>query len=222
VTLCHPLPYGRRAAPSKKDGGALKGKTNNYATSVQGQRCDVGPAGPVTSVAIGPVRPSPPPPTPSRPLQRHCNSAVGTAAPSPTLLRCTGTRHRHALYCASYGLLSAAPSSQHAGSGRMRNLHTTTLEAATVQAQDSPRRPNRSKIHRDSHQLRGTTRRASTRRKIVWHACKLLSPWPIKGGAVPQPPGDRDTETDDAHSHAFRLHPDICTCLNQYLWDLEG
>jgi hypothetical protein len=23
----------------------------------------------------------------------------------------------------------------------------------------------------------------------VWHACKLLPPWPIKGGAVPQPQG---------------------------------
>jgi hypothetical protein len=29
------------------------------------------------------------------------------------------------------------------------------------------------------------------------------------------------TETDGAHSHAFRLHPDIGTCLNQYLRDLE-
>jgi hypothetical protein len=26
--------------------------------------------------------------------------------------------------------------------------------------------------------------------KIVWHTCKLLPPWPIKGGAVPQPQGD--------------------------------
>jgi hypothetical protein len=23
----------------------------------------------------------------------------------------------------------------------------------------------------------------------VWHACKLLSPWPIKGRAIPQPQG---------------------------------
>jgi hypothetical protein len=71
VALCHPLPYGRRVAPSKKDGGALEGKTNNYATLVQGQRRDVGPAGLVTSVAIDPVRPSPPSPTPSRPLHHH-------------------------------------------------------------------------------------------------------------------------------------------------------
>jgi hypothetical protein len=117
---------------------------------------DVRPAGTVFSVAISPVRPSPP-------LRRHCNATPGTEAPSPTLLRRTGTRHRHARYCASYGLLSTAPSSQHAGSGRMSNLHATTLEAAPVQAQDSPRRPNRSKIRRDSHQLRGIVRHAFTR-----------------------------------------------------------
>jgi hypothetical protein len=60
VALCHPLPYGRRTAPSKKDGGALEGKMNDYAAPAQGQHRDVRPAGPVTSVTIGPVRPSPP------------------------------------------------------------------------------------------------------------------------------------------------------------------
>jgi hypothetical protein len=78
VTLCHPLPYGRRAAPSKKDGGALEGKTNDYVAPTQGQRRDIGPAGPVTSVAIGPVRPSPPSPTPSRALHHHPQHCGGT------------------------------------------------------------------------------------------------------------------------------------------------
>jgi hypothetical protein len=54
--------------------------------------------------------------------------------------------------------------------------------------------------------------------KIVWHACKLLPPWPIQGGEVLQPRG----ATDSNHTHAFRLHHDIGTCLNQYLWDLEA
>jgi hypothetical protein len=117
---------------------------------------DVRPAGTVFSVAISPMRPS-------QPLQRHCNATSGTAAPSPTLLRRTGTRHRHTRYCASYGLLSTAPSSQHAGSSRMSNLQATTHEAAPVQAHDSPQRPNRSKICRDSRQLRGTAYRAFTR-----------------------------------------------------------
>jgi hypothetical protein len=53
--------------------------------------------------------------------------------------------------------------------------------------------------------------------RIVWHACELLPPWPIKGEAVPQPQGT----TDSTHLNAFRLHHDIGTCLNQYLWDLE-
>jgi hypothetical protein len=126
---------------------------------------------------------------------RHCNATPGTAATSPTLLRRTGTGHRHARHCASYGLPSTAPSSQHAGSGRMSNLHATTLEAAPVQAQDSPRRPNRSKIHWDGRQLRGTACHAFTRRRIVRLACKLLSPWPIKGEAVPQPQGDDGRRT---------------------------
>jgi hypothetical protein len=49
--------------------------------------------------------------------------------------------------------------------------------------------------------------------KTVRHACKLLPPWPIKGGAVPQPQG----AMDNAHLHAFRLYHDIGTCLHQYL-----
>jgi hypothetical protein len=51
------------------------------------------------------------------------------------------------------------------------------------------------------------------------HTCKLLSPWLIKGRAIPQPQG---TTTDSDHTHAFRFHHDIGTCLNQYLWDLEA
>jgi hypothetical protein len=35
VALCHPLPYNRRAAPSKEDGGALEGKTDDYSTPAQ-------------------------------------------------------------------------------------------------------------------------------------------------------------------------------------------
>jgi hypothetical protein len=184
---------------SPRRGTAKPSKGNKYFLYVYiGLHRDVRPTGTVFSVAISPVRPSPP-------LQRHCNATLGTASTSPTLLRRTGTGHRHARHCASYGLLSMAPSSQHAGSGRPSNLYATTLEAAPVRAQDPPRRPNRSRIRGDDRQLRGTARRAFTRRRIVRHACKLLSPWPIKGGAVSQPKGT-DTETDDVHLHAFRLH----------------
>jgi hypothetical protein len=54
----------------------------------------------------------------------------------------------------------------------------------------------------------------------VRHACKLLPPWLIKGGAAPQPRGEGTTDSD--HSHALRLLHDIGTCLNQHLWDLEA
>jgi hypothetical protein len=172
---------------------------------------DVRPAGTVFSITIIPVRPSPP-------LQHHCNAILGTTTTSPTLLRRIGTGRRHARHCASYGLPSTAPSSRPAGGGRASNLYATTLEAAPVRAQDSPRHPDRSEIHRDSRQLRSTARHAFTHRRIAQHACKLLFPWPIKGGAVPQLQGTgTDTEMNSAHSHTFCLHSDIGTCLNQYL-----
>jgi hypothetical protein len=73
--------------------------------------------------------------------------------------------------------------------GRSTNRYTAALEAAPVRAQDAPRRLNRSGILQDGRQLHSTARHTSTRREIVRHACKLLPPWPIKGGAAPQPRG---------------------------------
>jgi hypothetical protein len=69
--------------------------------------------------------------------------------------------------------------------GQSTNRYTATLEAAPIRAQDAPRRLNRSRIRQDGRQLRSTARHTSTRREIVRHACKLLPPWPIKGGAAP-------------------------------------
>jgi hypothetical protein len=54
----------------------------------------------------------------------------------------------------------------------------------------------------------------------VRHACKLLPPWPIKGGAVSQPWGHGTADSN--HTHALRLLHDTATCLNQYLRDLEA
>jgi hypothetical protein len=121
----------------------------------------------------------------------HCSATAGTATTSPTLLERTGTGRRHARHCTSYGPPSTAPSSRSTGGGRTTNLYTTALEAVPVRAQDTPQRPDRSEIRQDGRQLRGTARHASTCRRIVRHTCKLLSPWPIKGGVVPQPQGAR-------------------------------
>jgi hypothetical protein len=120
---------------------------------------------------------------------RHCSTTPSTMTRSSTLLECTGTGRRHDLHCAAYrppvdGTLEPAR-----GGGWTTNHYADTLEAAPVRAQDAPRRPDWSRIRRDGRQLRGTARHASTHRKIVRHACKLLPPWPIKGGAVPRPQG---------------------------------
>jgi hypothetical protein len=151
---------------------------------------------------------------------RHCNATPGTATTFPALLERTGTGRCHACHCASYGSPLTAPSGRPTSDDRTTNLYTTTLEAAPVQAQDAPRCPDWSKIHQDGRQLRGTARHASTHRRIVWHTCKLLFPWPIKGRAIPQPQGERGRHI--AITHAFRLHHDIGTRLNQYLWVLEA
>jgi hypothetical protein len=95
---------------------------------MRGQCRDVGIAGPVTSVTIGPVRPSPSSPAPSWPLHRHPR-------------RCGGVRRRDAATPANvlpYGLSSMAPSSPHTSRHRTGDLYTATLEAAPGRAQDAP------------------------------------------------------------------------------------
>jgi hypothetical protein len=89
-------------------------------------------------------------------------------------------------------------------SGRTTNHYAATLETAPIRAQDAPRCLDRSRICQDGRQLHGTARHASTRRKIVRHACKLLPPWPIKGGAAPQPHGKR---RDDGQRSPLRSPP---------------
>jgi hypothetical protein len=90
---------------------------------------------------------------------------------------------------------------------------SATLEAAPVRAQNAPRRLNMSGICQDGRQLRSTVRHTATSIEIVRHACNLLPPWPIKGGAAPQPRGQGTT--DNNHSLALRLLHDIGTRLNQ-------
>jgi hypothetical protein len=123
---------------------------------------------------------------------RHCSATPGTVTTSPMLLEYTRTRRRHDRHCATYGLPVDGTLEPAHGSGRMSNHYAATLKASPVRTQDTPRRPDWSRIRQDGHQLHGTARHASTRRKIVQHACKLLPPWPIKGGAVPQLQGTRD------------------------------
>jgi hypothetical protein len=132
---------------------------------------------------------------PPPPLPHH----AGHYDDIPTLLGHTGTRRPPDRHCAAYGPpVNDTLESAHYG-GQSTNHYTTTLEAAPVRAQDAPRRLNRSRIRQDGRQLRGTARHASTRREIVRHACKLFPPWPIKGGAAPQPQ-DRGRQTAIIHT----------------------
>jgi hypothetical protein len=78
-----------------------------------------------------------------------------------------------------------APSSLSADGDRTANLYATTLEAAPVRAQDAPRRHGWNEIRQDGRQLHSTAHQAFTRRRIVRHACKSLSRWPIKGRVIP-------------------------------------
>jgi hypothetical protein len=127
MALCHPLPYGRRAAPSKKDGGALEGKTSDYSTPAQDY-----------AVTSGQWERSPPSPSVLCDYPRHRDAIPATASPSPTVWKRAVTGFRHASYCASYGLMSTAPSSPHAGGHRTGDPYAATLEAAPGGAHDAP------------------------------------------------------------------------------------
>jgi hypothetical protein len=160
---------------------ALKGGTaepsnggERFFYNYTGPHRDVRPPGTVFPVAVSPVWPSPP-------LQhhaRHCDDI-----PDIVGVREDGTSPRPPL-CLVRSPVDGTLEPAHGRRPDSQPLRHT-LEAAPVWAQDSPRRPNRSEIRQDGRQLRGTARHAFTRRRTVWHDCKLLSPWPIKGGSPP-------------------------------------
>jgi hypothetical protein len=115
---------------------------------------------------------------------RTCSTTLRTAATSPALLERLRTGRRHTRRCTSYGPPLTAPSSLSVDEDRTANYYASTLEAGPVRAQDTPRHHDCSEIRQDRHQLHDTARHASSRRRIVWHACKSLSPWPIKGRVI--------------------------------------
>jgi hypothetical protein len=120
AALYHPLPYGRRPAPSKKDGGTLEGITHNYSAPARD--------GVVTS-SQWERSPS------------STSALCGHPGHYTTILDAVehaAAGYRHASHCTLYGLPSTAPSSWLAGGGLMSALYATTLEAAPVRAQDAP------------------------------------------------------------------------------------
>jgi hypothetical protein len=187
----HCVAYPRTAnvpSPRRGAGGTLECLFRDYA----GPHRDVRPAGAVVPVAVNPVRTSPPLPHHAR----HCDDIT-------ILLECTGTRRRHDCHCASYGPPVGDTLEPARGGGQTTNHYAATLEATPVRAQDAPRRLGWSRIRQDGRQLHGTAPHASTHRNIVRHACKLLPPWPIKGG---QSPGRR-AQGDDGQRSPTRSPP---------------
>jgi hypothetical protein len=173
-----------------------------------GSNHDVRPAGapsPSLSILCGHPRP--------------CSATPRTTRTAPTLLS-TGTGHRHACYCTSYESLSTAPSSP--PEGAPVNHHASTLEVAPVQAQDTLRHRDWSKIRQDGHQLYGTVRHTATRIEIVRHVCQTAPSLAYKRRGSPPATGVRHGTTDSMRSHALRFPHDIGTRLNHISWDLEA
>jgi hypothetical protein len=103
AALYHPLPYGRRTTPSKKDGGTLEGATHDYFAPARD--------GVVTSRLW---ERSPPSPSALCDHPRHRDAIPATASPYLTLWKHAAMGHCHASHCALYGLMSTAPSNPHA------------------------------------------------------------------------------------------------------------
>jgi hypothetical protein len=187
-----------RQNPRREDARLLHART--------GRRRDVRSVGAVTSIAIGPVRPSPP-------SRRHPSHFI--TIPDAVAACDDRTPPRQPL-CLT------ASCQQHP-----RVLTWTALERAT--STPPPSKPLLN-AHRTCHDAPPEVRFARTTvyfvalhampphlARTVRHACKLLPPWPLKGEAVPQPQGDNERRS----LTRFPPSHDIGTCLNQYLWDLE-
>jgi hypothetical protein len=136
---------------------------------------DVGPAGPVTSIAIGPVRPSPPSPTPSRSLHhhpRHCGSVRRRDAATPATVPRTASRQRHPRVLTRVATEQATPTPPPSKPllDAHRTRHDALPEARLARIAVYSVALCAMPLHVD---------------EIVRHACKLPPPWPIKGGAIP-------------------------------------
>jgi hypothetical protein len=181
VTLCRPLSYGRRTAPSKEDGRTLEWGGDAYSALAQdyvvmSDQWDASPPSP--SVLCG------------HPC--HYDAIPGTTTPSPTLWGYGATRHRHVGCCALYGLPLAAPSI----SVRMTTQRKISTPPPSKPLLDGHRArhdaPPEARFVRTAIQFVALSAMPSHVARTVRHAYKLPPPWPIKGGAVPWPQGDDD------------------------------
>jgi hypothetical protein len=111
VALCHPLSYGRRVAPSKKDGRALEGETYDYSTPTQD-----------CVVTSGQWERSPPSPSALCDHPRHRDAISATASPSPTLWKRAVTGHCRRRLCLVQPHVNSTLESSHGQPSNRRPL----------------------------------------------------------------------------------------------------
>jgi hypothetical protein len=148
-------------SPRRGAGGTLKCFSCVYTRL----RRDVGPVGAVIPVAVSPVRPSPS-------LQHHaahCNDIPDTVGAhgdgtSPSLPLCL-------VRTPVDGTLE--PARRRRPDSRPLHRHPRSHSCLGTGRATTPRLDE---IRQDGRQLRRSARHASTRRRIVRHACKLLPP----------------------------------------------
>jgi hypothetical protein len=137
---------------------------------------------------------------PSLPQQRHagrCDDIPdtvgvrgGKTSPQLSLCRVRAPRRRHP----RIGPLRRPD-------GQPLRHHPRSRSCAGTGRATMPRCHDLDEIRQDGRQLHDTSRHASTRRRIAWHACKSPFPWPIKGRAIPRPQGTTATRNDGLRTH---------------------
>jgi hypothetical protein len=123
---------------------------------------------------------------------RHCRTMPDTVETSQRVWDIRGQDIATTATVPRTGPPSTAPSNRPTTAAGQPTATPPPSKPLLYDRRNAPRRLNRSGIRQDGRQLRSPVRHNSTRREIVRHACKLLLPWPIKGGAVLPAAGTRD------------------------------
>jgi hypothetical protein len=125
---------------------------------------------------------SPPSPSALCDHPRRPHAIPATASPSPTLWKRATTGRRHTSCCAPVRPhVNGTLESSHGRSPNMRPLHRHPRSRSWTRHVAPPE----ARFARTSVYSAAMYTMPLHVDKIVWHACKLQPPWPIKGGAAP-------------------------------------
>jgi hypothetical protein len=168
AALYYPLPYGRRTTPSKKDGGTLEGMAHDYSTPARD--------GAVTSDQWerSPSLPSALCDHPGRcTIIPDAVRVCGDGTP-PRQPMCLVRPHVNGTLESPRGRPSNEQPLHHPPSKPLLDAHRIRHDA-----------PPEARFARTTVYFMALYAMPLHVGEIVWHTCKLLPPWPIKGGAVP-------------------------------------